>query len=227
MFSYDDAGTTRYVVENTRTVDSDGTFVTYQHVDTMAPGAPDGADIGGDNQEIVIRAAIPAAVEYDHLHFGMWASLGEAKKDGSQKLAGLGIGFVQSISESGMTATQLAGTATFNGDWVGTVQAAHDEKIFKAGNGGAMLTADFDKDEFMGVLTGLATLEGTLSGNGFSGTKATGITHADLDSTATFKGMFQGGIYGPKGEEAGGIFDFSSTAGGAFRGAFGGARPTE
>ena len=90
-----------------------------------------------------------------------------------------------------------------------------------------MLTADFDKDTFKGMLTGLATLEGSLSDNGFSGIKATAITHADLDSTAAFKGMFEGGIYGPAGEEAGGIFDFSSTTGGAFRGAFGGARPTE
>ena len=157
----------------------------------------------------------------------MWASLGEAKKSGAQDLAGLGIGFVQSISASGMTDTQLVGKATFDGDWVGTVRASHDEKIFKAGNGAATLTADFDKDEFKGMLTGLATLEGSLSGNGFSGTKATAITHPDLVSTATFKGMFEGGIYGPAGEEAGGIFDFSSTAGGAFRGAFGGARPTE
>ena len=85
---------------------------------------------------------------------------------GAQDLAGLGIGFVQSISDSGMTETQITGKATFDGDWVGTVQASHDEKIFKPDNGAATLTADFDKDEFMGVLTGLATLEGTFPATG-------------------------------------------------------------
>ena len=181
----------------------------------------------GFDQQIAVRAGIPAAVKYDHLHFGVWASLGAAEKDGSQMVDVLGIGFVQNFSDSGMTETQITGTATFNGDWAGTVQSAHSEDVIKLGNGAATLTANFDKNEFMGVLTGLATLEGTFSGNGFSGTKATAITHPDLVSTAAFKGMFEGGIYGPAGEEAGGIFDFSSTAGGAFRGAFGGARPTE
>ena len=40
-------------------------------------------------------------------------------------------------------------------------------------DGKATLTADFGEDEFMGELTGLVTLEGSLSGNGFDGTKAT------------------------------------------------------
>ena len=38
---------------------------------------------------------------------------------GAQKLAGLGIGFVQNFSASGMTEKQLTGEATFNGDWAG------------------------------------------------------------------------------------------------------------
>ena len=180
----------------------------------------------GANEQIGVTAAIPVAVKYEHLHFGVWASLGEAaKKDGAQKLTDLGIGFVQNFSASGMTETQITGEATFNGDWAAAVQSGHDDSIALA-NGAAMLTADFDKDTFKGTLTGLATLTGTLSGNGFSGTKAAvdkDNTHG-LTATATFKGMFEGGIYGPAGEEAGGIFDFSSTSGGAFRGAMGGAR---
>ena len=77
-------------------------------------------------------------------------------------------------------------------------------------------------DEFTGVLAGLATLEGTLSGNGFSGIKATAISHDDLDSDGTFEGEFSGGIYGPTGSEAAGVFDFDGDEAGAFRGAFGG-----
>ena len=41
------------------------------------------------------------------------------------------------------------------------------------------------------------------------------------------EGEFSGGFYGAKAAEAGGIFEFSSESSGAFRGAFGGARPTE
>ena len=90
-------------------------------------------------------------------------------------------------------------------------------------NGSATLTADFEDGEFTGVLAGLATLEGTLSGNGFSGIKAT-ASHDDLDSDGTFAGEFSGGIYGPTGSEAAGVFDFDGGEAGAFRGAFGGAQ---
>ena len=89
-------------------------------------------------------------------------------------------------------------------------------------DGAAKLTANFDKAEFTAALTGLATLSGTLANNGFSGSKATQIDHDDLDKTATFTGEFSGGIYGPKGREAAGVFDFSGDEAGAFRGAFGG-----
>ena len=89
-------------------------------------------------------------------------------------------------------------------------------------DGAATLTANFEKDTFLGVLTGLATLSGTLSGNGFRGTTAAAISHDDLDANGTFTGEFSGGIYGPRGTEAAGVFDFSGDEAGAFRGAFGG-----
>ena len=217
---------TRYVVKYSSSEMPEHTTVTYRHVDITAAAAPDNADSDVFYQQVPVRAAIPAAVKYSHLHFGVWAKLGEAdKRTGKQDLADLGIGFVQNFSASGMTATQLTGSATFKGDWAAAVQSAHDEDEIMLANGPATLMADFDKDEFEGMLMGLATLEGDLSGNGFSGTKVTDIEHDDLVKTATFKGTFEGGIYGPAGEEAGGIFDFSSTSGGAFRGAFGGSRP--
>ena len=39
---------------------------------------------------------------------------------------------------------------------------------------------------------------------------------------ATFAGEFSGNIYGDKGEEAAGVFDFAGGEAGSFRGAFGG-----
>ena len=66
-------------------------------------------------------------------------------------------------------------------------------------------------------------LEGTLDGNGFSGMTATQISHADLDGSGDFEGEFSGNIYGEKGEEAAGVFDFAGGEAGSFRGAFGGS----
>ena len=51
---------------------------------------------------------------------------------------------------------------------------------------------------------------------------AKAITHDDLDASGKFAGEFSGGIYGPDGEEAAGVFDFDGGEAGAFRGAFGG-----
>ena len=225
----DNEDMTGYVIKTSTTTTSSMTDILYQLVDTTAPAEPDNADTDSLDQQVPVMASIPAPEPYEHLHFGVWASLKPAatyKTTGAQELAGLGIGFVQSIGD-GMTPTQLSGTYEFEGDWVGIVQTAHNAKLFKDAAGTATLTADFDKGEFEGELMGLATLEGDLSGNGFSGTKVTDIEHDDLDKTAAFKGMFEGGIYGPEGEEAGGIFDFSSKTGGAFRGAMGGARDTD
>ena len=47
-----------------------------------------------------VTAKIPEATDYKHIHFGVWAALGEAEKDGTQKIADLGIGFVQSIGDA-------------------------------------------------------------------------------------------------------------------------------
>ena len=221
-----EADTTRYVVESNRIVNAvtGDITVTYQHVDTMAPAAPDTA---ADNDLALdlrgVKASIPMAIPYDHIHFGVWAALGAAAKTGAQKLDGLGIGFVQSIGD-GETARLGIGTAIYSGDWVAVVQRQNSaaKGAYNMYDGAATLTADFDEDEFTAALAGLATLTGDLSGNGFSGTKATAISHADLDSNGTFAGEFSGGIYGAKGEEAAGVFDFAGGEAGSFVGAFGG-----
>ena len=239
LFSYVDGDgvTIVRVVETSRIVNAVTgiTTVTYQPVDTLAPAAPDAHgvldDQGGDNpvdetpESISVKASIPVAKAYSHIHFGVWAGLGAAAKDGSQKLADLGIGFVQNFSGSGTTDRLGIGIVRYDGDWVAAVQRQNTVAgtgAISLANGPAALMANFDTEKFTGTLTGLATLEGTLDGNGFSGVTAKGISHADLDASGSFAGEFSGGIYGDKGEEAAGVFDFDGGEAGAFRGAFGG-----
>ena len=166
-------------------------------------------------------------VAYDHIHFGVWADLERTPSDnGSQTIADLGIGFVQNYDGSGVTADQGFGKVEYNGDWVAAVRRQYASDAEKGAiqihSDAAKLTADFAKDEFTGVLTNLATLTGKMTGNGFLGTKATLITHADLNSAGTFTGSFSGNIYGPDGDEAAGVFAFDGGENGAFTGAFGG-----
>ena len=171
-----------------------------------------------------MTVGIPGPVAYEHLHFGVWTSLGMAAKDGSQKVTDLGIGFVQSIGD-GMTGADMpnAGTGTYNGDWAATVETATGAVSLE--HDAAELTADFAKATLKADLTGLAMLEGTLDGSMFSGTKATvGANDHGLASGGKFTGEFSGGFYGEKAVEAGSTFDFSSTSSGAFRGALGGRK---
>ena len=90
--------------------------------------------------------------------------------------------------------------------------------------------ADFTDGEIAASLGGLATLEGAIASNSFTGTKATVMANDPhgLRSAAKFTGTFSGGFYGAGASEAGGTFDFGTTdnTGGAFRGAFGGAKDT-
>ena len=90
----------------------------------------------------------------------------------------------------------------------------------------ATLTVDFTKATIKAALDELATLEGAIAGNTFSGTKAATITHDNLGVPADFTGSFSGGFYGAAAAEAGGVFDFTSKElkAGAFRGAFGGVK---
>ena len=108
------------MVETSRTITVGGsTVVTYQPVDTLAPDAPDAHGLGDDNvsppgatdtdenpESIVVRANIPTVKAYSHIHFGVWAGLKEVKDGDNNELAGLGIGFVQNFSGSGMTEKQ-------------------------------------------------------------------------------------------------------------------------
>ena len=185
-------------------------------------------DAGLENVEVTAR--IPEATAYKHIHFGVWAGLGAAKPTGGQVPADLGIGFVQSIGD-GLSGADMPnnGAANYTGNWVATVQEEDPDGNgdISLEHGAATLAANFTKATIKATLGGLATLEGAIDTNTFSGTKATVVanTHG-LDSDGTFTGSFSGGFYGSKAAEAGGVFDFTSEAAedGAFRGAFGADR---
>ena len=218
-----------YVVLTTESTTAGTTTYTYTEVDVTALASD--ATLDGTAEQVQVRAAIPEATEYKHIHFGVWAALGAPAKSGLQELSDLGIGFVQSIGD-GLSGADMPnnGGANYSGNWAAAVQAADED-----GDGGISLVhgdvtldADFSKATIEATLTGLATLEGTVDTNTFSGTKATVMADDPhgLDSDGKFTGSFSGGFYGKQAAEAGGIFDFTSedAEAGAFRGAFGGDR---
>ena len=175
-------------------------------------------------------AEIPAAADYAHLNFGVWAGLGDADAtSGANDLADLGIGFVNALGA--MTDVMPNhGRATYNGNWVATVQAADadGDGAITLQNGEATMEANFSRSEVDITLTGLATLEGDIDGNTFSGdgeaTSVAATPLGGLTASADFDGSVQGAFFGTLGAEAGGVFDYSSddNEDGAFRGAFGG-----
>ena len=190
-----------------------------------------GADVTAPASTVSWTARRPGAVAYRHVHFGVWAGLGEAARDGAQQIARPGIGFVRSIGD-GMTGADMpvGGMAAYKGNWVATVRGANSTGARPPGlkYGAAELTAKFADGEITADLAGLATLEGSIDGSMFSGTRATvasGNAHG-LTADGAFTGTFSGGFYGPGAAEAGGVFDFTSTGmkAGEFRGAFGGRK---
>ena len=235
VYTYTDSSDVRQTVyatlkdTTTATATGDTTYTYYTGAGILATaGGPDGPDGGTGPDDAQVTVPIPGPVDYQHLHFGVWASLGMAEKDGSQEVDELGIGFIQSIGD-GMTGTDMpnAGDATYNGNWAATVETAAGDVSLESG--GAKLTADFAKATLEADLMGLAKLEGKLDGSTFSGTKATvaaGNMHG-LTPGGKFDGEFNGAFYGAAAAEAGGIFDFTSTNAGAFRGALGGRKAME
>ena len=112
-----------------------------------------------------VRAALPVAIDYKHIHFGVWAALGAAEKDGSQELSNLGIGFVQSIGD-GLTGADMPnnGTANYSGSWVAAVQAGEEDGngVISLKYGSAGLDANLTKATITANLDGLAKLEGAI-----------------------------------------------------------------
>ncbi|WP_136661280.1 transferrin-binding protein-like solute binding protein [Nitratireductor sp. XY-223] len=170
----------------------------------------------------------PQARSFEHLNYGVWAGL---KEDGDT-LAGLGAGFVATLPDGKMTPADdmpATGTATYRGGWAGNVRAAaaDGDGAVAAWSNTMTTTADFEDNTLTTTLTGLATLEGDIDGNGFSGTKVSGVgTTGGLTGGDRYTGKFSGNFFGPGAEEIGGVFDIASEdrKGGEARGAFGGRR---
>ena len=121
------------------------------------------------------------------------------------------------------------GDATFDGNWVATIQAAHrdGDGAVSLEDGVASMVANFEKMTVEAILTDLATLSGDITGNTFAGTKVSDITHTSVSNDADdFTGSTTGEFFGAGAAEAGGVFHFTSDGNedGAFSGAFGGVR---
>ena len=186
---------------------------------------------------VVEDVTFPVAKSYEHMNYGMWASL---KEDGEMP-SDLGIGFVRTLDGKSMTADMpTTGTATYNGHWVGNARAAHDEGAgaITEVSGGSKTTATFGtamtiKVELMKDDTDMfATLNGKIMGHRFHDdetvTNEVTVNNAvgEVKAGGTFTGSFSGAFFGPDAVESGGIFDYTSEGKkhGEFRGAFGGRK---
>ena len=222
-----DADATVYLVSDSQQTDGGTTTYVYRSVDVTADASD--ATVDGTPEEVQVTAKIPDATDYEHIHFGVWASLNE---DGTSPGGiGIGIGFVQNYAGAPIEASDMPnhGDATYDGNWVATIQAVDEDGdgAVSLEDGVASMEADFEKMTVEAELMGLATLSGDISGNTFSGTKVSDIEHGNLSSDADdFTGSTSGGFFGTRAAEAGGVFSFTSDGNedGAFSGAFGGVR---
>ena len=232
VYSYKDAdGDTDYaVLHGFETVAAETTY-SYATADIFVAHNPDGAVVmDGMPQMTQVTALLPVARDYSHIHFGVWASLGDASSTGSQNLADLGIGFVQNIGD-GLTADMPNnGMGTYAGNWVASVQGSHPtgEGNISEMSGAASLEANFRKGEVDGKLSDLASFKADIEDASFA-TDAVKVTAGDLDADDKWTGGLSGAFYGDEAIEAGGVFNFATkdNKGGAFIGAFGTARTDE
>ena len=225
----DDETELTYLVKDSERSEEGGTTVhVYRSVDIIVDASRrDGPDDDTAADAGQVTANIPEATDYKHIHFGVWASLNE---DGTD-VGGLGIGFVQNYAGAPTEVSDMPnhGSATFDGNWVATIQAADPDGNGPVSleDGVASMEADFEKMTVEAELTGLATLSGGISGSTFAGTKVSDIEHNGLSSDADdFTGSTSGGFFGTRAAEAGGVFSFTSDGNkdGAFSGGFGGTR---
>lgn len=122
-------------------------------------------------------------------------------------------------------AARTEANAKYRGTWYGHI--ANDTSWSgnasdKEGGNKADFTVNFGEKKITGTLTAenrqaaTFTIEGTIQGNGFSGTAKTADSGFDLDQSNTTRtpkayitdAKVQGGFYGPKAEELGGWFAY-------------------
>ena len=126
----DAAAVRNHVVLTTEsTVTMDGTTITtytYSPVAIRVAALNHDADEDTDDIAPEVTAKIPEATAYEHIHFGVWAALGEAEKDGSQEIDGSGHRLRPELLGRGPDRRQHAEqrrVPSYTGNWVAAVQA--------------------------------------------------------------------------------------------------------
>ena len=178
---------------------------------------------------VVKGISLPYGTDYKHIHFGVWAAVGENDDvTGDQEVSELGIAFVQNFA-GGMTVEMPNnGTGMYDGNWIANIQEADadgDGAIIRE-DGVVVMDANFRTGKVTIELTGLADLKADIADSTFEGAEAATVSadnNYGLESTGTFAGEVSGAFFGPEAQEAGGVFDYASddNEDGAFRGAFG------
>ncbi len=189
-----------------------------------------------DDITVYENVRFPTVMPFKHMNFGLWASTRQPPGDETGDtlfIADMGIGFVKALPDSKMSGADMPnfGSAKYEGYWISNQRQADagGEGEISGWLSGAETTADFGKNTIKVDLKFLATLEGRIDGDGFSGTKVTAITAPASNNRLTkdaskFTGTFSGNFFGPMAAEVGGVFDFTSEGkkAGEFRGSFGG-----
>ena len=188
---------------------------------------------------VVEKVRFPTSQAFEHMNFGTWSTLKEQKGSDPQHPSDLGIAFVSKLPGGTVTPTgdmPNFGTANYHGSYLADIRAAdpNGKGDVIGWHGGASASADFKKNTISAHMFFLGKFEGKIDGNTFKGTEVDvsgdGVNGAwrdyNLDKTGDFTGEFSGSFFGPKAEEMGGVFDFTSEGAkaGEFRGAFGGRR---
>ena len=99
-----------YVVRSGSMTDEDENITVTFFAAAIHIGIDRDGDTDMDNVEVT--AKIPETTDYEHIHFGVWAALGDAETDDSQVPADLGIGFVQNFSGEGLTGADMPNSGT-------------------------------------------------------------------------------------------------------------------
>ena len=161
----------------------------------------------------VIEVTIDNATAFKHIHYGLWNGLSGS---GANTVADLGTGFVNALADGmGMTNPDHAaedgmpnsGTATYNGNWVANIQEADEQGdgAITRDSDTSSMTADFGMDTVEVTLDRLATLDGAISENTFSGDakpKLMNVLAGGLANADDFTGSFSGAFFGPSAAEA-------------------------
>lgn len=178
---------------------------------------------GGVKTDYVEGTTTLSFVDYEYVRSGVVVVLPVQDGDGAEA------NFYGAKPGSGDRPTSLSSTASYQGPFGGTMFANGDR--FALGGAGAELDADFDSGTVTGKITApffvssknpaspdpetfdILLENGTITGPDFAGDArvvSTG-TNTTLVDTSGGRGDFQGGFFGPNGEETAGLVDIQGT----------------